>query len=310
MPKRPAPTTARNRTSVPPLDPMRYAPTTARPLRGKARHMAYHMDIQPHWHNWAQLVFSMSGAVRVSAFKERRAAPEFLGPLGGRSGQLPGPWGPDPDGPDSSYLVPPSRAVWIPPGVVHAVTAVEQADLRTVYLHESAVQQLSGDWGQCRVLDVTPLLRELVIQLATAPDGEAVDEPDRAREQGINTLILDELRRARSVQLGLPLPREGRLRRVCDAMLDEPLRHADIEGWAAEAATSARTLSRWFTEELGTSYGQWRQQLLLAKALTMAARKLPMNLIAAELGYASPSAFSAMVTRAVGMPPSRFFAEA
>jgi AraC-like DNA-binding protein len=285
MPKRSQPIAARSRTSVPPLDPLRYAPTAARPLRGKARHMAHHMDIQPHWHSWAQLVFSMSGAVRVSA---------------------------QGDGSDSSYLVPPSRAVWIPPGVVHAVTAVEQADLRTVYLHEGAVQQLaaSGDWSQCRVLDVTPLLRELVIQLATAPDGEAVDEPDRTREQGINTLILDELRRARSVQLGLPLPREGRLRRVCDAMLDEPLRHADIEGWAAEAATSARTLSRWFSEELGTSYGQWRQQLLLAKALAMAARKLPMNLIAAELGYASPSAFSAMVTRAVGMPPSRFFAEA
>ncbi len=309
MPQHSKPTAVRSRTIVPPLDPLRYAPTSARPLRGKARHMAYHMDIQPHWHSWAQLVFSMSGAVRVSASKERKVAPELHDQLEGWAGQLPGPGG---DGPDSSYLVPPSRAVWIPPGVVHAVTAVEQADLRTVYLHERAVQQLaeSGDWSQCRVLDVTPLLRELVIQLATAPDGDVVDEPDRAREQGINTLILDELRRARSVQLGLPLPREGRLRRVCDAMLDEPLRHADIEGWAAEAATSARTLSRWFTEELGTSYGQWRQQLLLAKALTMAARKLPMNLIAAELGYASPSAFSAMVTRAVGMPPSRFFAEA
>lgn len=284
MPKRSTPAT-RNRTSVPPLDPMRYAPTAARPLRGKARRMAHHMDIQPHWHSWAQLVFSMSGAVRVSA---------------------------QGDGSDSSYLVPPSRAVWIPTGVIHAVTAVEQADLRTVYLHESAVQQLvaSGDWSRCRVLDVTPLLRELVVQLATAPDGESVDPPDRARELGINALILDELRRARSLQLGLPLPREGRLRRICEAMLDEPLRHADIEGWAAEAATSARTLSRWFTDELGTSYGQWRQQLLLAKALAMAARKLPMRLIAAELGYASPSAFSAMVTRAVGMPPSRFFAEA
>ncbi|WP_374565407.1 helix-turn-helix transcriptional regulator [Ideonella sp.] len=270
--------------------------------------MAHHMDIQPHWHSWAQLVFSMSGAVRVSAFKERKVAPERHDQL---EGWVPRP-GPGGAGSDSSYLVPPSRAVWIPPGVVHAVTAVEQADLRTVYLHESAVKQLaaSGDWSQCRVLDVTPLLRELVVQLATAPDGDAVDEPDRAREVGINTLILDELRRARSLQLGLPLPREGRLRRVCEAMLDEPLRHADIEGWAAEAATSARTLSRWFTEELGTSYGQWRQQLLLAKALTMAARKLPMQLIAAELGYASPSAFSAMVTRAVGMPPSRFFAEA
>ncbi|HRZ62863.1 MAG TPA: AraC family transcriptional regulator, partial [Rubrivivax sp.] len=34
----------------------------------------------------------------------------------------------------------------------------------------------------------------------------------------------------------------------------------------------------------------------------------PMGLIAADLGYASPSAFSAMVRRAVGQPPSRFFA--
>lgn len=279
----PAPT--RSRTSLPPLDPMRYEPTAARPIRGKARLMAHHMDILPHWHSWAQLVFSITGAVRVSA--QGREA-------------------------DSSYIVPPSRAVWIPPGVVHAVTAVEEADLRTLYLHESAVAALvvSGEWKDCRVLDVTPLLRELVLQLSVEPDAAPADGADRAREQGISALILDELRRARSLQLGLPLPREGRLRRICEAMLDQPLRHADIEGWAAEAATSARTLSRWFSEELGTSYGQWRQQMLLAKALVMAARKQPIRLIAAELGYASPSAFSAMVTRAVGMPPSRFFAEA
>jgi AraC-like DNA-binding protein len=272
------------RTSLPPLDPLRYAPTPARPIRAKARQMAHHMDIQPHWHAWAQLVFSITGAVRVRAQGE---------------------------GPDSSYLVPPARAVWIPPGVVHAVTAVEQADLRTLYLHEHAAAALaqSADWSRCRVLDVSPLLRELVLQLAIEPDGGNA-EPDAAREAALSVLILDELRRARSLQLGLPLPREGRLRRVCEAMLEQPLRHASIEGWAADAATSARTLSRWFADELGTSYGQWRQQMLLAKALAMAARKQPMRLIAAELGYASPSAFSAMVTRAVGMPPSRFFAEA
>ena len=46
---------------------------------------------------------------------------------------------------------------------------------------------------------------------------------------------------------------------------------------------------------------------MLAKALSMAARKRPMSHIASELGYASASAFSAMVRRSVGMPPSRFF---
>jgi AraC-like DNA-binding protein len=35
-----------------------------------------------------------------------------------------------------------------------------------------------------------------------------------------------------------------------------------------------------------------------------------MGVIAAELGYASASAFTAMVRRSVGAPPARFFGSA
>jgi AraC-like DNA-binding protein len=62
-----------------------------------------------------------------------------------------------------------------------------------------------------------------------------------------------------------------------------------------------------FRQELGSSFGPWRQQVLLARALTLAARGMPMALIAADLGYASASAFTAMVRRSVGAPPGRFF---
>ncbi|HSI50974.1 MAG TPA: helix-turn-helix transcriptional regulator [Ideonella sp.] len=280
------------RASVPPLDPRRYAPSPERPLRAKARRMAHHMDIQPHSHTWGQLVFSVDGAVRIGA-------------RGHAS--------------DSTYLLPPSRAVWIPPGTVHSVTAVQQADLRTVYMDPSAIAELhrsaaDSPWHGCRVLEVTPLLRELVLQLAVEADplrpGEPPPRPpdDVAREQAIATLLLDELRRAPAVPLGLPLPQDKRLRQLCEAMLAEPMRHADLEGWAEQAAISPRTLARLFKDQLGSSYSQWRQQLLLGHALSLAARKQPMRLIAAELGYASPSAFTAMVKRAVGMPPSQFFA--
>jgi len=161
---------------------------------------------------------------------------------------------------------------------------------------------------------VTPLLRELVLQLATDPNAAHQDalaeEAPSAREQCIISLVQDELQRARSLRLGVDLPQDKRLRRLCEVMLLEPQRHADLDAWAAEVGASTRTLSRLFRQELDSSYAQWRQQVLLARALTLAARKQPMNLIAAELGYASASAFSAMVTRTVGMPPSRFFAEA
>src|SRR5205085_260013 len=91
-------------------------------------------------------------------------------------------------------------------------------------------------------------------------------------------------------------------------VLDDPTRHDTLEAWARDSGASPRTVARLFRQELGTTFVQWRQQVLLAKALAMAARRVPMSTIAAELGYASPSAFSAMVRRSVGAPPSRFFA--
>jgi AraC-like DNA-binding protein len=112
------------------------------------------------------------------------------------------------------------------------------------------------------------------------------------------------------VPLGIALPQDKRLRALCEAVLDDPVRHATLAAWAEGAGASERTVARLFRDQLGTSFGQWRQQVLLARAVTLAARKRPMSEIAAELGYTSPSAFSAMVRRSVGAPPSRFFASA
>jgi AraC-like DNA-binding protein/mannose-6-phosphate isomerase-like protein (cupin superfamily) len=264
--------TRRPRTSVPPLDPRRYAPSDERPVRAKSRSMGSHMDIQAHRHEWGQFVFSVSGVVRVNT--ER-----------------------------ATFLLPPSRAVWIPAGVEHAVTAVERCELRTLYLHRPPCQ--NAVWQDNRVLEVSPLLRELVVQLAQ--DDVQLDSTVGDRERWLAHLILDEIRRARSLRLGVDLPTDKRLRRLCEAVLARPQRFATLEDWAELVGASARTVSRLFRQELGSSYAQWRQQALLAEALRLAAHRKPMGVIASELGYASPSAFSAMVTRTVGMPPSRFF---
>jgi AraC-like DNA-binding protein len=264
-----------------PADPRRYAPDARRPVRVKARRLSAASRIVPHRHEWAQVAYSHAGVLRVTADRH-------------------------------TYIVPPSRAVWIPPGVEHVVTVVEDAELRTLYLHQPAGQvgpmpqdparKGHDDWRRCRVLEVTPLMRELVTQL----DAEPV--PDPQRERLLAALVLDELHRARVVPLGVGLPEDKRLRSLCEAVLDNPARHATLDGWAAEAGASPRTVARLFRQELGTTFAEWRQQVLLAKALSMAARKRPMSHIAAELGYASASAFTAMVRRSVGEPPSRFFA--
>lgn len=272
--------------ALPPIDPLRFAPTAARPVRAKARFLRASSRIEPHRHAWAQVAFSATGVVRMTA------------------GAL-------------TCIVPPSRAVWIPPGVEHVVTVVEDAELRTLYVHQAdgvtgPFEAAPGDtadaeaWRQCRVLEVSSLLRELVAHLSTEPG----DGPAGERERHLAALVLDELRRARPVALGVDLPRDKRLRALCEAVLDDPTRWPTLEDWARDAGASPRTAARLFRAELGTTYLQWRQQVLLARALTLAAGRMPMNRIAAELGYASPSAFGAMVRRSVGQSPSRFFGQA
>jgi AraC-like DNA-binding protein len=140
--------------------------------------------------------------------------------------------------------------------------------------------------------------------LDTAPGSGGADE----REACLAALILDELRRAAPVRLGIALPDDKRLRQLCEAVLEAPARWSTLEQWSREVGASPRTLARLFRSELGTSFVQWRQQVLLSHAVTLAARKLPMATIAAELGYASASAFTAMVRRTLGAPPTQFFA--
>ncbi len=216
-----------------------------------------------------------------------------------------------------TFLVPPSRAVWVPAGVVHSVTVVEEADLLTLYLHQPPGRCGPGvpraeqpSWQQCRVLEVSDLLRALAMEMDTRPDGcsPGLNAAELRRERRIASLVLDELRRARPVRLGVDLPQDKRLRALCEAIYQNPTRHDTLEAWARDSGASARTVARLFRRELGTTFVQWRHQVLLANALSLAARKLPMGAIAAELGYSSASAFTAMVRRSVGAPPSRFFA--
>jgi AraC-like DNA-binding protein len=89
-------------------------------------------------------------------------------------------------------------------------------------------------------------------------------------------------------------------------MLHAPTTRSTLADWARDTGASERTMARLFREELGMSYPQWRQQVVLAHALPLLARGLPISQVAAASGYASDSAFTAMFKAAMGQPPSAF----
>lgn len=263
------PSTPHRRTHAVPLgntDPV--APTPRRPVRTRARALAADEHFEPHHHPWAQVAYCASGVIRVTV---------------------------DLGSTQTTYILPPSRAVWVPPGAVHAVAVMESARIRTVYLDPGVTPP---GWSACRVLMVSPLLRELILSMETSQPGP--------RDDLLMGLALEEITHADTQALGLPLPRDKRLRSLCEAILRGPGQHATLAAWAHNVGASERTVARLFRTELGTSYQRWRQQAVLAHALPMLARGVPVSQVGAASGYSSDSAFSAMFKAAMGQPPGSF----
>lgn len=196
-----------------------------------------------------------------------------------------------------TWFVPPLRAIWIPAGVVHEVRTLEKAQLRAIYV-EKRVAPIAGD--QCVVLEVSALMRELVRSLT------ALDQAG-TRENNLVASLLDELSIAESLPMGVAMPIDKRLKALCENLLADPASNFTLHDFSLQVGASERTLARLFERELGMSFGQWRQQMRLARAAPLIASGLPLSAVASELGYASQSAFSAMFKKTFGKSPTDFF---
>lgn len=276
---------ARTLAPIPLLNPQWYMPHPQHPVRSKMRELSKDTLIMPHKHAWGQLALSTGGVIRVTL-------------------------------PNATYIVPPHRAVWVPPGVEHAVTLVETACLYTLYFLPEAcgggsqARWMDGAaWQTCRVLEASALLRALVVEMDVSSDlCRPLPADSQERERHLSALVCDEIRRAPVIQLGVRLPQDKRLKNLCEAVLEDPTRNETLEQWVQDTGASLRTVARLFRTELGCTFTQWRQQVVLSKAVALAAHQLSIAQIAAELGY-TPSAFSALVRRTVGMTAAAFLGQ-
>lgn len=243
-------------------------PTPERPVRAGARDLDADEFLSAHKHAWGQVTYALEGVFRVTVGND-------------------------------SWIAPPLRAIWVPPQAVHEVVIMEKASLRPLMIHADA-SPFPG--AECRVLNVSPLLRELIVALTQ------VDGPGE-RESLLGALILDELAQSATLPMRIALPADKRLKTLCETLIADPASPLTLKEWALRVGASDRTLTRLFEQELGMSFGQWRQQMRLAHAAPLIARGLPLSQVALELGYASQSAFSAMFKKTFGQSPTEFFAQ-
>lgn len=261
------PKTIEIRTRKPEVDLLETLP---RPVVAMAHDYPAGGIIPGHRHRRAQLLFAAAGVMRV------RTA-------------------------EGVWVVPPQRAVWIPTGVEHEIGYAGTLRMRTLYIDPAAAPGLPD---RCQVVDMPPLLRELVLKAIALP--ALYDEA--GAEGRLMQVILDQVETLEIAPLHLPLPRHPRLAPILDALLLHPEDSRDLDTWGRQLGSSGRTLARLFQRETGMSFRTWRQQARLLAALSGLAAGEPVSTVALDLGYDSLSAFIAMFRRATGTTPGRYFA--
>ena len=228
--------------------------------------------IKPHWHARAQFIFAVAGTMRVRT--ARRV-----------------------------WIVPPTRALWVPARTVHEVQMYGVVQMRSLYVNGAAG---AGMPSSCVVLNVTPLLKELIVRAVALP--ATYDE--NGDEGLLMRLLMAEVRRLPPCALDLPLPDSADLTRLCERVLADLSTRRPCDLDANDLNTSTRTLYRRFLRETGITFARWKQQARLLESIRRLAEGVSVTTVALDLGYESPSAFSTMFRRSLGIAPRAFTAGA
>jgi AraC-like DNA-binding protein len=241
-----------------------------RPLYARAESLSAGSWTPPHRHDWVQFSYAISGVLGVHTA-------------------------------EGSFFAPPQWGVWIPAGVEHEVVTSMRAEMRSLY-----VRKEDCGWApeRCRVLEVTPLARELIKSFCLLPPGYPQGDSSEAR---LVQVLLDQLAHLPEVGFSLPLPRHPRLLGLCNELIESPSQMITLQDWAERLGTSEKTLMRLFQRETGLSFRGWRQRARLLSSLGALEEGDSVTNTALSCGYDSTSAFIAAFKSLFGFTPGELF---
>ena len=241
-----------------------------RPVYARAESLGAGSWTPPHRHDWVQFSYAISGVLGVHTA-------------------------------EGSFFAPPQWGVWIPAGVEHDVATSMRAEMRSLYVRKD-----DCSWApeRCRVLEVTPLARELIktfcLLLPSYPQGDS-------SEARLVQVLLDQLAHLPEVGFSLPLPRHPRLLGLCNELIENPSQSITLQGWAERLGMSEKTVMRLFQRETGLSFRGWRQRARLLSSLSALEEGESVTNTALSCGYDSTSAFIAAFKSLFGFTPGELF---
>lgn len=236
-----------------------------RPIIALGRVYPDRFIIEPHHHRRGQLIFSTSGVLVLAT-------------------------------PEGTYVMPPQRGVWIPPGIVHHVRMVGTVSLQSLYPEPDAVP---GMPERCQVVGISPFMRSLMTEALNLP----LEYELYGRAGALMELIRHEMQQLPVLPLSLHYPADGPLAERCRQFIQRPDVHETIDDWSTALGMSRRAFTRLFRRETGQSFMAWRQQACLLCAMPRLAAGESVTTVAMDLGYENPAAFTIMFKRVFGSSP-------
>jgi AraC-like DNA-binding protein len=222
----------------------------------------------------------------------------------------------------ATWVLPPTRALWIPAGVPHETGAASVATMRSVYIPPDLAPV---SWTVPTPIAASPLLAELIGYLGDlggpgapgdlapgAPGGPGgpggASGPQAARRRAhAEALLADLLEPVPLAAIDVPFPTGPLAGTIAGALRDDPADQRTLADWGREVGASERTLARAFVAQTRMPFGRWRTLLRLQAALPLLARGEPVARVAHRVGYQTPSAFVAAFRRETGLTPATYF---
>ncbi len=236
---------------------------------GYARSWSKGSQNEPHSHSRAQLIYAISGSMKVTSQ-------------------------------EGSWIVPPERAVWMPPGAEHFASALSDVEARFLYLDASAEILLPE---KVTVVQMTALMRECLISFLKLP---RLYEEDGVAHH-LLAVMLSELNAMPVMPLYLPQPKTAALRKATVLLQEHFDNQPTLETIACKVGYGMRSFERHFIAETGLTWRSWVQQARLLEAISRLSIGNSVSDVAHALGYEGPSAFVSMFKKATGITPGKYF---
>ena len=242
------------------------------PVVGVSSHWPSQSEKAQHTHARHQLMYSQKGVIHVST-------------------------------PTGSWILPPTKSIWISGGTPHALLVKRPVELTILWVDRDAPG--APNWTGCNVVNVSPLIRELLTVCSAQPWAYA----PASRSARLAQVLLEQLEVHEQAPLELPELSDPRAERVAAILRADPADRRPLAELAAAAGASHRTVERLFAVETVMSFGRWRVRHRMITALEQLAHGDSVSNVAFAVGYETPSSFIAAFRDTFGNTPTAYFQE-